>query len=274
MTLTTLPRSSLTKDMSGWQGGDGPALILIHGVGLNADAWNEMLPFLQEHFSVTVVDMPGHGESVAFSADYQPTLQDYSQRIRGVLETLKDPAVVMGHSMGALISLDLASRNSELVTAVIPLNAIFRRTQNAAKLVRERASKLSADSIANPSSTLERWFGQAPNGAMKTMSEQCGCWLTNVDPVGYRHAYTVFAEEDGPGEIDLKQLQCPALFITGEDEPNSTPAMSRAMANLVHQGTCEIVSGARHMMTMTHAEVVAELVVDFCRNLGSEDRGV
>ena len=65
MMLTTLPRSRLTNDISGWQGGNGPELILIHGVGLNADAWIEMLPYLQSNFSITVIDMPAHGETAS-----------------------------------------------------------------------------------------------------------------------------------------------------------------------------------------------------------------
>jgi len=36
---SSLPRSKLTEKISGWRGGDDPALVLIHGVGLNACAW-------------------------------------------------------------------------------------------------------------------------------------------------------------------------------------------------------------------------------------------
>ena len=44
--------------------------------------------------------------------------------------------------------------------------------------------------------------------------------------------------------------------MTGELEPNSTPAMSRAMAKLVPNGRAQIVKGAAHMMPMTHAAEV------------------
>ena len=63
MPLKILPRFETTQDLAGWHGGRGPAILLVHGVGLKAEAWNRMLPFLLKHFSVTAVDLPGHGNS-------------------------------------------------------------------------------------------------------------------------------------------------------------------------------------------------------------------
>jgi pimeloyl-ACP methyl ester carboxylesterase len=73
----------------------------------------------------------------------------------------------------------------------------------------------------------------------------------------------VFANEDGPADTGLATLQCPALFITGADEPNSTPAMSAAMAKLTPNGRAVIVAGAAHMLPMTHAAEVNTALIDF-----------
>ncbi|MFD2856780.1 alpha/beta fold hydrolase [Seohaeicola zhoushanensis] len=54
----------------------------------------------------------------------------------------------------------------------------------------------------------------------------------------------------------------PALFMTGEAEPNSTPAMSRAMAELAPQGQALVVPGAAHMLPMTHPDVVNAALLD------------
>jgi pimeloyl-ACP methyl ester carboxylesterase len=43
----------------------------------------------------------------------------------------------------------------------------------------------------------------------------------------------------------------PALFMTGECDPNSSPEMSRAMATLAPQGQLDIVAAERHMMNVT-----------------------
>lgn len=50
--------------------GRGPQLVLLHGWGMNAAVWEPLLPELAEHFSLTVIELPGHGESApAASAD-------------------------------------------------------------------------------------------------------------------------------------------------------------------------------------------------------------
>lgn len=258
MTSTTLPRSELTSDIAGWRDGSGPAVLLIHGVGLRAEAWVPMLPHLASQFSITLVDLPGHGQSARLPG--RPTLADYTDRVAEVLET---PTFVVGHSMGALIAMDMAVRYPALVSAITPLNAIFRRTDAASRAIKERSAALANEACPDPSGTLDRWFGSAPQGHMKAARDACHNWLTTVDPVGYAQAYRVFADEDGPSDASLAQIACPALFITGQEEPNSTPAMSQALAQHVPQGRAAIVAKARHMMPMTHATEVSDLLSMF-----------
>ena len=62
MTWTTLQRSKLSRHIHGWTGGEGEPLLLIHGVGMRADYWSNIVPTLANTFSLTVVDMPGHGD--------------------------------------------------------------------------------------------------------------------------------------------------------------------------------------------------------------------
>ncbi len=237
-------------------------MVLIHGVGLRAEAWNRMLTTLEQFFSVAAVDLPGHGKSEAFQHD-QPVLSDYTDRLADVLNTLDAPAIVVGHSMGALIAIELAKECPEQVSAIAPLNAIFRRPEAAAKAVRLRALDIQKLERPNPSSTLERWFGSAPKGDLKIANDECRNWLMNVDQKGYSQAYTVFANENGPSGATLAGIRCPAHFITGSEEQNSTPAMSRSLAAEVGLGRASIVEGAGHMMPMTHANEVCELLTAY-----------
>ncbi len=261
MTLKTLQRFELTAHVSGWQGGKGPALMLVHGVGLRAEAWFPMIPFLQTRFSLTVIDLPGHGASPLFRK--KPQLVDYTNTLADVLKKIGAPAVVVGHSMGALITMDLAIRYPELVSTIVPLNAIYRRSQEAKAAVVKRASEIRSKGLSDPSPTLERWFGDRPEGELKMANDACRQWLTTVDAAGYAQAYSVFASEDGPSGDDLASIHCPALFMTGSKEPNSTPEMSLALARGVARGKAVVIDGARHMMPMTHAGIVSEHLASF-----------
>ncbi len=273
MTSTTLPRSELSQSLSGWRGGAGPAMLLIHGVGLCADAWAPVLPILTRHFAVTAVDLPGHGGSSNFAEGRGTTLEDFSTEIGNLLSSGGNRSLVVGHSLGALIALDVAIRLPELLTAVVPLNAIYRRSNAATNAVKARVQELSGIENPDPAPTISRWFGESPDGETAAMAEDCRRWLTQVDPLGYRQAYQTFASEDGPTDASLASLACPALFVTGADEPNSTPDMSTNMAHLVPRGRAVIIRNARHMMPMTHAAEVCAHLLEFCKHLdGAHDQ--
>lgn len=232
--------------------GQGPKIVLLHGVGLRAEAWGAQIGPLSETFEVIAPDMAGQGESAPLSGEI--SLGRYSDLVAEVIE---ESALVVGHSMGAMIALDLAARYPQKVRGVVALNAIFERSPEAAKAVRERAEGLSESAVGDPTPTLLRWFDdlQSPEALA------CRDWLNGADPKGYKAAYGVFANSDGPSRSALAALEMPALFMTGALEPNSTPAMSQAMASLAPKGRAVIVEGAAHMMPMTHGEEVNRAIL-------------
>lgn len=231
--------------------GKGPLVLLLHGVGLRAEAWSPVIDALSDSFHVVAPDMPGHGESPNDAS--VTTLADYT---RAVAQILKQDAIVAGHSMGAMIALALAEHSPANVRAVLATNAIFERDAAAVEAVRKRANALDGVSAADPATTLARWFGDTSSYA----ANACREWLTSVDPRGYRAAYHVFASEDGPSRTNLTKLATPVEFITGADDPNSTPTMSRNMAALAPQGRARIVEGAAHMLPMTHPQSVVTAI--------------
>ncbi|PWE32611.1 alpha/beta hydrolase [Maritimibacter sp. 55A14] len=254
MTWTTRPRSEIGP-LAAIVAGRGPRVVLLHGVGLRAEAWARQIDALTVGgFSVIAPDMPGHGDGPM--AEGLTDLQGYAERVLGCLD---EPAVVAGHSMGAMIALDLAARYPERLRGVMAVNAIFRRGAEAKQAVTTRVAALDGMQAADPTGTLARWFGDAPS----VERAACELWLKDCDPAGYKAAYSVFAAEDGPPAGALESLRMPAFFLTGSEEPNSTPQMSRAMAALVPDGRAEVIALAAHMMPMTHADAVNRKLLDF-----------
>ena len=237
--------------------GKGPTVVLIHGVGLRAEAWGGQLDDLAQGCRVVAVDMPGHGDSPRLA--HTPDLAAFTDAIMAAID---GSAVVIGHSFGAMIALDMAARYPTLVRGVGALNAIHQRDTSARQAVLARAAQLDGQTVADPSPTLDRWFGTTPSAER----DACAAWLRTVDPAGYRDAYRIFAAEDGPTETMLGALSCPALFVTGQDEPNSTPAMSRRMAGCAPLGKAIILEQAAHMMPMTHAAQVTQILKQFVKD--------
>src|SRR4051795_3176630 len=91
------------------RGGDGPTLILVHGFGGAGSNWDALVPRLDPSRRLIVPDLPGHGRSSPLPA--VAGLGAFADRVALLLDREDAwPAVVVGHSMGALVALRLARR--------------------------------------------------------------------------------------------------------------------------------------------------------------------
>ena len=236
--------------------GHGPAVVLIHGVGLQKAVWAPQIAALEADHDMIAVDMLGHGASS--EPPPEPHLEDYADAVRAVLDDLGiAKAHVIGHSMGALVALEFALNHPERTLGVVAMNGVFSRTAEQRAAVAARVDELGGGlSLPDWNSALARWFGDPVPTHLQAAAEDARRLLAAIDPVGYARTYRLFAEADAEHGARLLQLAVPALFLTGAEDPNSTPAMSAAMARLSPHGRLVVMPEMRHMMTLTHADAV------------------
>ena len=266
MTSITLPRSKTAQGVAYHQAGDrGAPVVLVHGVGLRAESWFQQIEALRADYRVYAADMPGHGHSARIAGD-NLRLADFTDRLADfVRQAIGAPVILAGHSMGALIALDFAARYEEFCIGVAAFNTVFRRTAEAREAILERADILQgASGEAMASAPLKRWFGEDPEGHDRAMAAYCRGWLDGADRRGYADAYRIFAHVDGPSESSLAALSMPALFLTGDGDSNSTASMTRAMARAAPHAQAIVIKGARHMVLMSHPQVVNAALGEFC----------
>ncbi len=234
--------------------GAGQPLLLIHGVGLRAEAWGPQMR-LEAH--VIAVDMPGHGDSAPLPPGAR--LPDYVAWAARVIDALGlGPVNVAGHSMGSLIAAGLAIDHPHLVTRVALLNGVHRRTPEARAAVLGRAAEI-ATGVGSIQAPLARWF--TPDQA--DLRDQVAGWLRAVSPNGYAMAYRAFAEGDTAYADRLGEIACPALVLTADGDPNSTPEMTRAMAAMMQNGQAFVIPGHRHMVNLTAPRAVTQALRDW-----------
>ena len=252
--------------------GSGASLVLIHGVGVRARIWAPQIDFLSVHFDVVAYDLLGHGESSP--PPPSASLGDYSEQLLALLDGLGiRRAHFVGHSMGALVALDFALAHPNRVSSVVALNAVFCRTPEQRAAVDARAAAL--DEHRQPltwESTIARWFGDIVPQAWAAAAATVRGYLAEVDPLGYARTYRVFATSDAAHRDRLGALVPPALFMTGEHDPNSTPAMSEAMAHLAPQGRALIIKAARHMMSLTDAAEINSALFAFLGDIAPGEK--
>lgn len=243
--------------------GRGAPVVLIHGVGMNADVWGPQIRVLRAHHDVIAMDMPGHGES---TLPPDPAyLEDYGAAVIGLLEALGiGRAALVGHSMGALVAMQVALRHPARVTRLVAMNAVFCRPPDLKRAVEARADELDLKGVAaSVEPTLARWFGDPVPDRLVEACALARNALEQVRPEGYRVTYRLFASSDAVFADALRQLAPPALFFTAEHDANSSPAMSLEMAARAPNGQAEILAGARHMMALTHPDAVNRSLLAF-----------
>lgn len=83
-------------------GGDGPALLLTHGNGLNAGMWATVVPHLRDRFHCHGLDFRGHGLSRPADEEFDLARPRLNDEILAALDAIgQGPIVAAGHSLGA-----------------------------------------------------------------------------------------------------------------------------------------------------------------------------
>jgi pimeloyl-ACP methyl ester carboxylesterase len=99
-------------------GGEGPVLLLIHGMAGTSDNWRGVLDPLAHRHTVIAPDLPGHGLSAGGRGDY--SLGSLATGLRDLLLTLgHERATLVGHSLGGGIAMQFAYQFPEMVERLV-----------------------------------------------------------------------------------------------------------------------------------------------------------
>ena len=95
-------------------------VVMIHGIGNTGDAWSKLIDKLPLDVNVVAVDLLGFGSSPKPSISYNLRVQARSV-MATVLKTLpaRSPIILIGHSMGALVAIEIAKRYPRLIKKLI-----------------------------------------------------------------------------------------------------------------------------------------------------------
>jgi pimeloyl-ACP methyl ester carboxylesterase len=98
--------------------GDGPVILLIHGITSSSDTWDRVIGPLAERFTVIAPDLLGHGQSAKPRGDY--SMGAYASGMRDLLVALEvKSATFVGHSLGGGVTMQLAYQHPELCERLV-----------------------------------------------------------------------------------------------------------------------------------------------------------
>ncbi len=121
-------------------------VLFIHGIGNKGRAWDEVIAKLPKNIKIVTVDLLGFGQSP------NPSWAIYNARTqaRSVLTTifklrLRGPIIIVGHSLGALVAVDIARRYPMIVRSLILCSPPFYQLHEDEKRLLPRADKVLTD---------------------------------------------------------------------------------------------------------------------------------
>lgn len=99
----------------------GPVVLMIHGWSSSWFAMSPLFPQFSRRYRCLAVDLPGYGQSPP--CEEPVTMQGYADLMAGLIRQVSptQPVILVGHSMGGMISLTLALRHPQLVERMVLL---------------------------------------------------------------------------------------------------------------------------------------------------------
>ncbi|WP_371225402.1 alpha/beta fold hydrolase [Roseovarius sp. 2305UL8-3] len=246
------------------------SVVLIHGLGLNREVWQWMVPALSDAYDVITYNLYGHGQSGV--PPERPSLSLFSEQLVSLMAALDVPdAVIIGFSLGGMICRRFAMDHPELARALVILNSPHRRTPEAQAAILTRVDQAESQGPhATVEAALERWFTDEYRARNPDMMALVRHWVLANDPKIYPTIYRVLA--DGIDEItnpDIR-LSLPTLAITADQDYGNGPEMTKAIAEGVDGGTALILPGLRHMALAEDPDAVNTPVRAFLDQLSDQ----
>lgn len=243
--------------------GEGPPLVLVHGLGLNRRMWQWRWEGLSRRFTVVSYDLLGHGESG--DPPIPCRLGHFSAQLLELLDGLGiDRCVLVGFSLGGMIVRDFTIASPERVSALAILNSAHARTaaQREAVMARVRQAE-KAGPAATVEAALERWFTDGFRARRPEVLDLVRKWVTANDPKVYPAIYRAMAEGDIELADSIGAIRCPTLVLTGGEDHGSSPEMATRMAALIPGARVEIVPGLRHMGLVENPDAFIGTLLEF-----------
>ena len=256
--------------------GEGPALVLVHGIGDSSRTWADLIPDLARTHTVIAPDLLGHGDSDKPRADY--SVAAYANGVRDLLTTLGiESATLVGHSLGGGVAMQFAYQFPERTERLVLVGAggVGREVNPVLRLVSLPGAHLMLSALRLPGMRLQVGLAVRLMKLLDTDLGQDGPDLLNlVDALPdetSRNAFvrTLRAVVDWRGQVVTMLDRCyltegmPTMLLWG-DRDSVVPVRHAFGAHEAMPGSrLEIFEGAGHFPFHTDPARFVSLIEEF-----------
>lgn len=239
--------------------GEGPPVVLIHGLGGATTVYDAQAAALAADHTVLRYDLSGHGRSPSAGP---ASIERWIAELVALLdaEGITQTALV-AHSLGTLVAAGLAAARPERVDRLAllgPVRAPGAGVRDAvrgrARAVREGGMPAVADGIAAVAVSDRSRARNPLSGALVREL------LLGQDPEAYAAACEALAAAADP---DFAAITAPVLLLTGSEDKTSPVALNEEIRDLLPKADLRILDGVAHWHTVEAPDDVTSILVDF-----------
>lgn len=245
--------------------GEGPAVVFCHGAGSNAATWWQQIPvFARSHTCITL-DNRCFGRSAAGSPAFEPNL--FVDDLVAVLDAERvERATLVCQSLGGMTGLRCALLYPARVNAFVACDSPLA-IDHPAMLANVKRFLAAVEATELEDRALSRRF-VAQQPALAFLYGQINRFNPAIhspqNALGWgARLASLFASEYVLPTASLRELNCPTLFIVGEEDPVVTPDVVRDLAQYVRGSRVVTITGAGHSPYFEQALEFNRVVMDF-----------
>ncbi len=239
--------------------GEGPVVILVHGIASSSVTFQELVPRLSDTHRVIAVDILGFGESTA-PANATFSLDEHADALYATIRSLRlrAPFVLVGHSLGALISARYAADHPELVAKLVLVSPPVYLDPKSFGAQRDRAAMGVYLRVYEFLRANQRFTMRAAKGLDRISP------IRNVLQVSEDNwqAFTLSLQnaiESQTTVADIARVRVPVEIVYGKLDPFLMPGGIQIVAQMRHV-TVHKVDASDHLLRKRLAKAVAKVV--------------
>jgi len=242
--------------------GDGPAVVLIHGFGLDMRMWDPQVGPLADRFRVVRYDCRGFGASGPFDPAVPYT---HAGDLVALLDHLDiGEAVLAGLSFGGRVALQAALADPARVRGLALLDAVLDGVPwdpESARALDEVARRVQESGVL---AGREAWLAHPLFAAARERPDLAAALAAMVAGYPGQHWLGQDPHRETRRPIDvLEGIAVPALVAVGERDVAGFREMSAVLARRIPGAAYHVVANAGHMVTMEQPAAINDLLTGF-----------
>jgi len=232
-------------------------LVFIHGSGGDHTIWLHQCTRLKNAFNIAALDLPGHGRSEGRG---EQEVAAYVEWVRQMLEALDiEKPVLVGHSLGAAISLHYALTYGGRLAGIVPVGGGITMPVNQLILEGLKSDPATVMAMAVKFSVAKSNRERLSEILIKRMS--------SVNPDILHGDFLACDKHDMTKTVS--RIRVPALVICGDEDKMTPPEMSRYLTEQIPGAQLALIKNAGHFVMLENVEGFNQALRAFVESLPS-----